>query len=126
MKEIIAIIRMNKVAKTKDALVKAGFNGLTAAKVIGRGKKLKGLKLVPQVEEDIELRDALLESLLKGGRLIPKRMLTLIVKDKDVQKAVDTIISVNKEGKIGDGKIFVLPLQEVIRVRTGETGEEAV
>ncbi|MFZ7104297.1 MAG: P-II family nitrogen regulator [Peptococcaceae bacterium] len=126
MKEIIAIIRMNKVAKTKNALVKAGFNGLTAAKVMGRGQKLKGLKLVHQVEEDPELRDALLESLLKGGRLIPKRMLTLIVKDEDVHKAVDTIISINKEGKIGDGKIFVLPLLEVIRVRTGENGEAAV
>jgi len=126
MKEIIAIIRMNKVAKTKDALVKAGFNGLTAIKVMGRGKKLRGLKLVPHVEEDAELRDSLLESLLKGGRLIPKRMLTLIVKDEDFHKAVDTIININKEGHIGDGKIFVLPLLEVIRVRTGEIGEDAV
>ncbi len=126
MKEIIAIVRMNKVAKTKNALVKAGFNGLTATKVMGRGTKLKDLMLVPKLEDEPELRDALLESLLKGGRLIPKRMLYLTVKDADVKKAVDIIISANKEGKIGDGKIFVLPLSEVIRIRTGETGETAI
>ncbi len=124
MKEIMAIIRMNKVAATKKALAEAGFCGLTAAKAMGRGKLLKDLSLLDKVQD--ENRDMVLESLLKGGRLIPKRLLTIVVKDGDVQKAVDTIIAVNKEGNIGDGKIFVLPLIDVVRVRTGEQGEAAV
>jgi nitrogen regulatory protein PII 2 len=124
MKEIIAIIRMNKLAQTKKALVEAGFNGLTATKALGRGKLLKDLSILDKVENDT--RDMVLESLLKGGRLIPKRLLTLVVADADTQKVIDTIIAVNKEGNIGDGKIFVLPLIDVVRVRTGERGEEAV
>lgn len=124
MKEVIAIIRMHKVGQTKNALVEAGFCRLTAIKVMGRGKMLKDLALVDKVNE--EARDTLLESLLKGGRLIPKRMLTIYVRDEDVPKVVDTIISINKEGRIGDGKIFVLPVLDVIRVRTGERGEEAI
>jgi nitrogen regulatory protein PII 2 len=124
MKEIIAIIRMNKLAQTKKALVEAGFNGLTATKALGRGKLLKDLSILDKVENDT--RDMVLESLLKGGRLIPKRLITLVVADADTQKVVDTIIAVNKDGNIGDGKIFVLPLIDVVRVRTGERGEEAV
>jgi nitrogen regulatory protein PII 2 len=124
MKEIIAIIRMNKLAQTKRALVEAGFNGLTATKALGRGKLLKDLSILDKVENDT--RDMVLESLLKGGRLIPKRLITLVVADADTQKVVDTIIAVNKDGNIGDGKIFVLPLIDVVRVRTGERGEEAV
>jgi len=124
VKEVIAIIRMHKVGQTKNALVEAGFCRLTAIKVMGRGKMLKDLALVDKVNE--EARDTLLESLLKGGRLIPKRMLTIYVRDEDVPKVVDTIISINKEGRIGDGKIFVLPVLDVIRVRTGERGEEAI
>ncbi len=124
MKEIVAIIRMNKVGLTRKALADAGFCRLTAAKVMGRGKLLKDLSLLDKAGED--QRDMLLESMLKGGRLIPKRMVTVLVNDEDVQKVVDTIISVNKEGHIGDGKIFVLPVLDVVRVRTGERGEEAI
>lgn len=124
MKEIIAVIRMNKVSKTRKALADAGFCRMTALKVVGRGKLLKELSMVGSVSD--EQRDMMLESMLKGGRLIPKRMLTILVNDQDVQKVVDTIISVNKEGHIGDGKIFVLPILDVVRVRTGETGEEAI
>lgn len=124
MKEIIAIIRMNKVSQTRKALADAGFCRMTALKVMGRGKLLKELSMVCSV--NAEQRDMMLESLLKGGRLIPKRMLIILVKDEDVQKLVDIFISVNKEGHIGDGKIFVLPLLDVVRIRTGETGEEAI
>lgn len=124
MKEIIAIVRMNKVSLTRKALADAGFCRMTATRVMGRGQMLKDLALVDQVPG--EDREMLLESLLKGGRLIPKRMLTILVQDQDVQTVVDTIIAVNKEGNIGDGKIFVLPVTEVVRVRTGERGEEAI
>jgi len=124
MKEIIAIIRMNKVGLTRNALADAGFCRLTATKVMGRGKMLKDLALLDKAPD--ENRDLILESMLKGGRLIPKRMLNIIVKDEDVPKVVETIISINKEGHVGDGKIFVLPVTDVVRVRTGETGEEAI
>lgn len=124
MKEIIAIVRMNKVGLTRKALADAGFCRLTATKVMGRGKQLKDLSLLNNAGEDT--RDMLLESMLKGGRLIPKRMLVILVNDQDVPKVVETIISVNKEGHIGDGKIFVLPLIDVVRVRTGERGEQAI
>ena len=120
----MAIIRMNKLAPTKKALIEAGFDALTAAKAMGRGKLLKDLALIDKV--DAESRDAVLESLLKGGRLIPKRLLTLVVNDNEVQKAVETIISANKEGNIGDGKIFVLPVADVARIRTGERGPSAI
>lgn len=124
MKEIIAIIRMNKVSATKKALVDAGFCGLTALKVMGRGKMLKDLALLEQAPD--EARDMLLESMLKGGRLIPKRMLVIVVPDEKVATVVDTIISVNKDGNIGDGKIFVLPALDAVTVRTGVRGEAAV
>lgn len=124
MKEITAIIRMNKVGQTRKALADAGFCRMTATKVMGRGKSLKELSLLEKTPD--ENRDLLLESLLQGGRLIPKRMVTILVNDEDVPKVIDTIISANKEGHTGDGKIFVLPVQEVVRVRTGERGEEAI
>lgn len=124
MKEVLAIIRMNKMAQTKQALVEAGFNSLTACKVTGRGKLLKDLALIDEVTDDS--RDLLLESLLKGGRLIPKRLLFLVVADADVDKAVQTIIAANQAGNVGDGKIFVLPVLDAVRVRTGERGEAAL
>lgn len=124
MKEIIAVIRMNKVGLTRTALAEAGFCRLTATKVMGRGKMLKELGMLDKIED--ETRDMLLESMLNGGRLIPKRMLTILVPDQDVEKVVHVIISVNKEGHVGDGKIFVLPVQDVVRVRTGERGEAAI
>lgn len=124
MKEIIAIIRMNKVGQTRNALADAGFCRLTATKVMGRGKMLKDLALLDKAPD--ENRDLILESMLKGGRLIPKRLLSIVVQDEDVPKVVETIISVNKEGHVGDGKIFVLPVTDVVRVRTGEKGEEAI
>lgn len=124
MKEIIAIIRMNKVGLTRNALADAGFCRLTATRVMGRGKMLKDLALLDKAPD--ENRDLILESMLKGGRLIPKRMLNIIVSDEEVPKVVETIISVNNEGHVGDGKIFVLPVTDVVRVRTGEKGEEAI
>lgn len=124
MKEIMAIIRMNKVGPTRNALADAGFCRLTAMKVMGRGKMLKDLELLDKAPD--EARDMLLESLLKGGRLIPKRLLTILAHDEEVPKIIETIISVNKEGNVGDGKIFVLPVLDAVRVRTGEKGEDAV
>mgnify|MGYP005840047787 CR=1 FL=1 len=124
MKEIMAIIRINKVEATKKALVHEGFNGLTASKAMGRGKMLVDLSLLDSLPD--ESREAVKETLMKGGKLLPKRLLTIAVHDKDVKKVVETIIEVNKEGNPGDGKIFVLPLADAVSVRTGERGEAAI
>ncbi len=124
MKEIIAIVRMNKSGQTRDALAEAGFSSLTAVKVMGRGRSLKHVNMIDKVDEGT--REMLLMSMLQGGRLIPKRMLMLVVPDHEVTRAVETIISVNREGHAGDGKIFVLPMLDAMRVRTGESGEAAI
>ncbi|MHB1128406.1 MAG: P-II family nitrogen regulator [Bacillota bacterium] len=126
MKEIIAIIRMHKMGETKRSLARAGINALTAMKVMGRGKMLKDLSVLKELNGQEEIIGLVMDGLLKGGRLIPKRLLYLMVNDDDVSKTVDAIISVNKEGNSGDGKIFVLPAQEVIKIRTGERGELVV
>lgn len=127
MKEIMAIIRMNKVNQTKRALMEAGFPSITARKVMGRGKQKIDFTLVKHAIEDNVLEDKqLAEQFVEGHKLIPKRIFTMIVQDSEVKKAVDTIIKINQTGNPGDGKIFVLPIMETIRIRTGETGEEAV
>lgn len=120
MKEITAIIRMNKIQPTKEALLDAGYPSITASKVLGRGRQ-KGLtdEFTPSL-----ITEELLEQ--TPVRFIPKRMITLVVEDKCCQKVVDLIIEANWTGNIGDGKIFVSPVDEAVRVRTGETGDEAL
>ncbi|WP_058485534.1 P-II family nitrogen regulator [Defluviitalea phaphyphila] len=128
MKEIIAIIRMDMINQTKEALSIAGFPSMTCRKVQGRGKKKVDYELIESLisGEKIETSSKKMEMLSEAHRLIPKRMITMIVKDEDVKKVIDIIIEVNQTGNMGDGKIFVIPIEEVIRVRTGETGEIAI
>lgn len=126
MKEIMAIIRMNKVNVTKKALAEIGNSSITARKVLGRGKVMNILSVLNELGDQEEIAGKLAEGLSQGSRLIPKRLLNIIVKDEEVQKVIEKIIEVNQEGHSGDGKIFVLPVTEVIRVRTGERGEEAI
>lgn len=120
MKEIFAVIRMNKMNVTKQALGDAGLPSFTARKVMGRGKGQVDYLLLQGAEEGCE---EAINQLAPGPKLIPKRMLTLVVPDGMVKTAVDTIIRVNQTGNRGDGKIFVLPILEAHRVRTGESGE---
>ncbi len=127
MKEVMAVIRMNKVNQTKQALLKAGFPSITCRKVLGRGKKKIDYALIQEVLNGVELQDnQVAEQLSEGHRLIPKRLFTMVVKDEEAGKAAEVIMSVNSTGNPGDGKIFILPLLDVIRVRTGESGEEAI
>lgn len=126
MKEIIAIIRMNKVNVTKKALADAGVCGLHAMKVMGRGKMQVDFSMLDGIGTREEIGGILADGLSTGTRLIPKRLLTILVKDEEVKKVVDTIIKVNKEGNRGDGKIFVAPVLDAARIRTGERGEDAV
>lgn len=126
MKEIVAIIRMNKVNITKAALADIGVCGLHAMKVLGRGKIHVDLSVLHDIGATEEIAGIVSDSLSKGSRLIPKRMLTILVQDNEVDKVVATLISVNQEGNKGDGKIFICPVVDAARVRTGERGEAAI
>ena len=128
MKEITAIIRMNNVNKTKEALLVAGFPSITCKKVMGRGKKKVAYELFQGVlsGEEEGLSPVVAEQLSEEHRLLPKRMLMLVVEDEAVDKVVKTIIEMNKNGNPGDGKIFVSNIDEAIRVRTGESGVAAI
>jgi nitrogen regulatory protein PII 2 len=120
MKEIIAVIRMNKMNRTKEALSKAGFSSITAKECLGRGKGLVDMELLHGAEKGYE---EAISQLGQTGRLIPKRTLLMVVPDKAVDKAVKTIIATNQTGKSGDGRIFVVPCGDAVRVRTGESGD---
>lgn len=121
MKEIITMIRTNKVNQTKVALAENGFPAFSCRPALGRGKAVVNeLLLESLISEDALPRDATGESITEIGRLIAKRVFTLIVDDDQVEKAVETLISVNQTGNKGDGKIFVLPVVESYNIRTGE------
>lgn len=124
MKEIIGIIRSNKVNITKESLAEAGFPSFTCRKVLGRGKKSLNMALIEDLVLDENIpASSVAENISELGRLIPKRLFTLVVKDEDVKKIIDIIIKVNSTGNPGDGKIFVLPVNEVYRVRDNKSGE---
>lgn len=127
MKEVMCIIRLNKVSKTKEALAEAGFISITCRKVLGRGQKsIDKALLEAYIEAEKLPHDSYGENLSERGRLIPKRLITLVVNDDETKTVVDTVLSVNSTGTPGDGKIFVLPVEEVYRVRDGQTGETAI
>ncbi len=124
MKEVIAIIRRHNLQETKAGLLGIGVPALTMISVEGRGKQ-KGLpgwnyELDPTLTEVEEKNTG------TSMRFIPKRMIYTVVDDDDVPKVVETIIRTNQSGHIGDGKIFVCPVDDAVRVRTGESGEQAI
>ncbi len=120
MKEIMAIIRMNMINQTKRALTEAGVSSITARDALGRGKGLVDMKLLKGAEHGYE---EAISQLGQSQRLIPKRMLFIVAKEKYVKKIVQTIIKVNQTGKSGDGKIFVMPVSDSVSVRLGESGD---
>ena len=120
MKEIMAIIRMNMVNQTKKALTEVGVSSMTAREALGRGKGLIDITLLKGAEQGYE---EAISQLGQSQRLIPKRMLMIVSKEKYVKKIVKTIIKVNQTGKSGDGKIFVMPVSDSISVRLGEVGD---
>jgi len=112
MKKIEAVIRVEKFEEVKDALKQAGYPGMTKTPVEGHGKQ-KGLKQ--------QFRGTTFEV-----EFPPKLKLEIVAQDSDVKGIVDTIVTNARTGEVGDGKIFVSPVDNVIRVRTGETNEEAL
>jgi nitrogen regulatory protein PII 2 len=124
MKQIIAIIRMNKVNPTKQALIDAGFPAFTVRKVLGRGKGNVDFRVINGAENGAPEAIARLRD--DGPMLVPKRMMTFVVPDETVPKLIETLVQVNKSGQRGDGKIFVLPAADAVRLRTGERGAAAL
>ena len=123
MKEVMAIVRLNMMNKTKKALGEAGISSITARDALGRGKGLVDLHLLKGAERGYE---EAIEQLGSSQRLVPKRAMIMVVPDEMVERTVKTVIRVNRTGKSGDGMIFVLPVYDAVRVRTGESGDDAL
>jgi len=112
MKKIEAIIKPFKLDEVKEALSQIGISGMTINEVKGYGRQQGHSELYRGAEYVVDF--------------LPKLKIDLVVQAKDVEKIVDVLINSAKTGKIGDGKIFVSNIQEVIRIRTSETNEEAI
>ena len=112
MKKIQAIIRPGMLEPLKDATAQAGLGGMTVSTVHGCGKQ-GGWKEYSRGSEILV-------------NMQPKMQCEFVVKDEDVEKVVELICSTCRTGEVGDGKIFVIPVEEVIRIRTGERGADAV
>jgi nitrogen regulatory protein PII 2 len=126
MKEIMAIVRPQKVNATKLALAEAGFPSFTCQVVLGRGCQLINESMVAALLEEGEVpQNRLGEALSEPLRLISKRLFTLMVEERDVDRVVTLLIETNQTKTPGDGKIFVLPITESYRVRNGERAADA-
>ena len=112
MKKIEAIIRPHKLDEVRNALQEAGFRGLTVSEVKGYGRQKGHTEIYRGAEYSINF--------------LPKAKIEVVVADSQADKAIDLIIKTAKTGEVGDGKIFISPVSEVIRVRTEETGEDAL
>ncbi len=112
MKKIEAIIKPFKLDDVKEALVEADISRITISEVKGHGRQQGHTELYRGNEYIVEY--------------LPKIKIEIVVNDEFAEKAVEAIIKGAKTGKIGDGKIFVSPIEDVIRIRTGERGSEAV
>ncbi len=112
MKKIEAIIKPFKLDDVKDALFDIGINGITVSEVKGHGRQQGHTELYRGAEYVVDF--------------LPKIKIEIVIKKEDTKKVIDTIIKNAKTGKIGDGKIFVLPVEKAIRIRTDEENEEAI
>jgi nitrogen regulatory protein P-II 1 len=112
MKKIDAIIKPFKLDEVKDELNKVGVQGITVSEVKGFGRQKGHTELYRGAEYVVDF--------------LPKVKLEIIVQDDQAEKVIQTIINTAKTGRIGDGKIFVYPLEDAIRIRTGERGKDAI
>ena len=112
MKKIEAIIKPFKLDEVKEALQEIGLQGITVTEAKGFGRQKGHTELYRGAEYVVDF--------------LPKVKLELVLVDHMVEKAIEAIVASAKTGRIGDGKIFVMPLEDVVRIRTGERGKEAV
>ena len=112
MKLIKAIVKPFKLEEVKDALAEIGIEGMTVSEVKGFGSQKGHTEIYRGSEYTVDL--------------LPKSMIEVAVTDDQADKVVDKIIESANTGKIGDGKVFVLPVEDAIRIRTGDRGDEAI
>ncbi len=112
MKKVEAIIKPFKLEEVKDALNALGIQGMTVSEVKGFGRQKGHTELYRGAEYIVDF--------------LPKVKIEVVVKEDILQKVVEAVAKAARTGRIGDGKIFVLPVEDTIRIRTGETGEDAI
>jgi nitrogen regulatory protein P-II 1 len=112
MKKVEAIVRVFKLEDVKNALSEQGIHGMTVSEVRGFGRQKGHTEMYRGTEYAVDF--------------VPKNKLEVVCADNQLQTVVDTILRAAQTGQIGDGKIFVTDLLESVRIRTGETGEEAL
>ncbi len=112
MKQITAVIKPFKLEEVRESLADVGVTGLTVTEVKGFGRQKGHTELYRGAEYVVDF--------------LPKVKVELVVKDEDVERCIDAIIKAAKTGKIGDGKIFVTPVERVVRIRTGEIDDQAI
>lgn len=112
MKKIEAIIKPFKLEDVKDALADAGVQGMTVTEVKGFGRQKGHTEIYRGSEYTVDF--------------VPKLKIEIVLPDNAVQSAIEAIVAAARTGKIGDGKIFVLPVEQALRIRTGECGDHAV
>ena len=112
MKKIEAIIKPFKLDEVKEALQEAGVQGLSVVEVKGFGRQKGHTELYRGAEYVVDF--------------LPKVKIEVVLPDEQVDRAIDAIVQAANTGKIGDGKIFVTPVEQAIRIRTGETGDDAL
>ena len=112
MKKVEAIIKPFKLDEVKDALTNIGVYGMTVSEVKGFGRQKGHTELYRGAEYVIDF--------------LPKLKIEIVVDDQQVEKVVEAIIQAARTGRIGDGKIFIIPIDDVVRIRTGERGSEAI
>lgn len=115
LKEVVAIIRPQRWSHTKLRVQRLRVQAFTHVRVLGRGRE-RGLRYLP--------RKGALSGM--GVRYLPKRMISWVVEASQVEPLVQAIIEANRSGQLGDGKVFVLPVEEAVRLRTNEHGVEAL
>ena len=112
MKKIEAIIKPFKLDEVKEALSEVGLKGITVTEAKGFGRQKGHTELYRGAEYVVDF--------------LPKVKIEVVLEDEQVERAIEAIVSAARTGRIGDGKIFVSAIEEVVRIRTGETGPEAV
>ena len=112
MKKIEAVIKPFKLDEVRESLSEVGITGLTVTEVKGFGRQKGHTELYRGAEYVVDF--------------LPKIKIEVIVADETIERAIEAIIKAARTGKIGDGKIFVMPVEQVVRIRTGETDEAAV
>ncbi len=112
MKKVEAIIKPFKLEEVKEALSNRGIKGLTVIEVKGFGRQKGHKELYRGAEYEIEF--------------LPKVKLEIVAPDSEIENVIDAIVSSARTGRLGDGKVFVTHVEQVIRIRTGERGEDAI